>query len=278
MIRKLTSEQVENIKRLYPDHSTDELAEMFGITKGYVYALAHSGGVQKNREFFSRTLSNSRRKITDADLEQISRLYPYTPSRDIAIRFGVSVSTINGLSNKHGWKKDPIFKLETARSLGHSLQDVGKQHRFVKGHSPANKGKSIDEFMGPEQEARFRANSFRKGHMPKNHLPVGAEVVMAKDGYVKVKVGEPNRWELKHRLVWIQHHGPIPGGFNIQFRNGDKQDCSIGNLYIISKRQQMKEQNSMYARFPKEIQDNIRSIGYLTRIINKTKKQENDKE
>lgn len=90
-----------------------------------------------------------------------------------------------------------------------------------------------------------------------------------------MKTAEPNVFELKHRLVWIEHNGEIPPGYNIQFKDGNKQNICIDNLYMISRSEQMKTQNSMYARYPEDVQYLIKLKGALSRQINKaTKKNE----
>lgn len=75
---------------------------------------------------------------------------------------------------------------------------------------------------------------FKKGQMPHNHLEVGAQVFTF-DGYIKVKIAEPNYWEFLHKLVWQEANGPIPPEHNIIFLDGNKQNCSLENLYCIPK-------------------------------------------
>lgn len=43
-----------------------------------------------------------------------------------------------------------------------------------------------------------------------------------------------NRAVLVHRLVWEQHHGPIPVGMVIHHINGDNQDNRIENLQLAT--------------------------------------------
>lgn len=213
------------------------------------------------------------KKLNDDQIKEILELYPNTRAQDIADRFGVKVSTIFNHVYAHGVKKDPQWVRQNARDNFHA-DHPARKYWIKKGHTPSNKGKKIEEFMQPEQARKFTGNSYKKGHIPHNHVEIGTEVVMRKDGYVKVKIGEPNVWELKHRLVWLKHHGSIPAGSNIQFKNGNREDCSIDNLYLISRREQMKTQNSMYARYPEEVIQNIRALGYLTRTINKSKQHD----
>lgn len=58
--------------------------------------------------------------------------------------------------------------------------------------------------------------SFKKGNRPGNTARVGDET-LTDDGYIRVKVAEPNRWELKHRLVWEKYRGEIPENGVIRF-------------------------------------------------------------
>lgn len=111
---------------------------------------------------------------------------------------------------------------------------------FKKGHVPANKGKKF-----PGQGNR---TSFKKGHMPHNHVPVGTEVVNA-DGYLQVKIAEPKKWKLKHRLVWEQAHGSIPKTHYIAFLDGDKMNCNLDNLAMLSKAANVRRnQNHLVSR------------------------------
>lgn len=112
---------------------------------------------------------------------------------------------------------------------------------------------------------------FQKGQACWNHKEVGSERVNV-DGYLEVKVAEPNKWQLKHRIVWEKANGTIPKGHNVQFKNGNKQDLRIENLYLISKAEQMAKENSYYAGYPKELQEVIHLKGVVNRIIHKQQK------
>ena len=54
-----------------------------------------------------------------------------------------------------------------------------------------------------------------------------------------------------------------------------QQKVSIENLYMISRSEQLKKENSLYARYPEDVQYLIKLKGALNRQINKaTKKNE----
>lgn len=104
--------------------------------------------------------------------------------------------------------------------------NTGRTGRFEKGMEPWNKGKHTGH-SSP-------ATEFKPGHMPHNHKTVGTEIIDVY-GYIKVKVAEPKTWEFKHRLVWEEHHGKIPEGYIVVFRDGDKTNVDINNLALISR-------------------------------------------
>ncbi len=127
--------------------------------------------------------------------------------------------------------------------------------------------------MSREVYKKVQHTFFRKGHVPANHKPVGYERIN-RDRYVEVKVAEPNKFRQKHRVVWEKYFGPIPAGYNVQFRDKNRQNLNPDNLYLINRSEQLKKENSMYARYPKELQRIIKVKGALQRQINKFKKDE----
>ena len=108
---------------------------------------------------------------------------------------------------------------------------AGRNGQFQKGSAPWNKGMRVG--------STSPATEFKTGHMLHNHKPVGTEIVDSY-GYIKVKVAEPKTWRFKHHLVWEQHHGKIPKGHIIVFRDGNKQNLDINNLALISKALNLK--------------------------------------
>ena len=115
---------------------------------------------------------------------------------------------------------------------------------------------------------------FKQGSIPHNKKPIGTEVING-DGYIMVKVANPDKWQLKHRIVWEKVHGEIPEGYNIQFKNRNRLDCRLENLYLISKAEQMAKENSFLAKYPKDIQEIIHLKGVVNRAIHKAEKNGN---
>lgn len=202
---------------------------------------------------------------TQEQVEILRRMYPDHFAREIAVIIGRSVSSVYEKALKLGIKCSPE-KIRRSGLLSATNPNTIAA-RFPKGHIPANKGKKISA----ETYAKCQPTMFKKGNRPHNHRPVGSERVNA-DGYLEVKVAEPGKWRCKHRIIWEQHNGEIPKGFNVQFKNHNPLDCRIENLYLISKAEQMRTENSYIARYPKELQDVIRLKGAINRQIRKREK------
>lgn len=116
---------------------------------------------------------------------------------------------------------------------------------FRKGREPGNKGKRLEEYINdPERVEDIREKiaktQFKPGHHPKNKLPVGT-IVKNTDGYLLRKKSmqgtQWERWEMLHRAIWEEQNGPIPKGMMLTFLDGDRTNCSIENLELITQRE-----------------------------------------
>ena len=207
---------------------------------------------------------------TDAELNVLREKYPIPEltAKEIGELIGRSARQVYQAAERLGIKKPEIYRSIAGKKGTQS--EAAKAHRFTKGQVPQNKGKK----MSTEIYAKVAPTMFKKGNTPVNHREVGSERVNV-DGYVEIKVAEPNKWKLKHRVLWEQVNGEIPSGMNIQFKNGNSQDVRIENLYLISRACQMKNENSLMSRYPKEVADVIRLRGSLKRQITMYNKKNN---
>lgn len=106
----------------------------------------------------------------------------------------------------------------------------GLDGRFYKGQPSHNKGKK----MPPEVYEKVKHTMFKKGCKPPTHVEVGTEILLD-DGYVKIKVAEPNVWKQKQRFVWENAYGPVPDNMMLMFLDGDRTNCELSNLKLIRK-------------------------------------------
>lgn len=116
-----------------------------------------------------------------------------------------------------------------------ALSSLKKKHKitsglnlkFEKGQAPWNKGMKGLQIGGVETQ-------FKKGNRPVNTVEVGTEG-MREDGYLYVKIAEPNVWKPKHHIVYEAANGPIPEGGIILFGDKDRLNFDIDNLILISR-------------------------------------------
>lgn len=157
------------------------------------------------------------RRYTDEMKKFILENYKGITSKELADRFNEEFGTDATSSQMKTYK------------TRHKLKN-GIGGCFPAGHVPHNKGKK----MPPEVYEKVKHTMFSKGHMPTQHRPVGSERVTV-DGYIEIKVEEPNRWRLKHNVVWEAHHGKIPKGSIVVFLDGDRMNVAIENLKMLKR-------------------------------------------
>lgn len=250
----------ENLLReLYPIEATADLHFYFPEkTIDAIKTKAIKMGLSKVKVFF---------KFRKEQIVKLIETYADTRSEDIAKEFGCDVNTIYKKANQLGLKKSDEFVAENARK-NFTEDHAARRFNFKKGHTPFTQGKKQTEYLSPEALERTVATRFKPGQKGWNYKPLGYERIN-KDGYIEVKVEEPRKFTQKHRLIWEQHFGKIPKGHNVQFRDGNRQNVDIENLYLISRSEQLRTENSLIVRYPKELQLAIYAKGALNKQLNK---------
>lgn len=147
----------------------------------------------------------------------------------------------------------------------------GLTGKFRKGQTAHNKGKK----MPKEVYEKVKHTMFAKGNVAPNHRPVGSERI-SKDGYIEVKVAEPNKWRLKQRVVYEEAKGKIPEGCTIIFLDGNKRNFDIDNLRCIT-RSELLYLNCNGLNNSNEITETGILMARLDRTKNKKKQELKDK-
>lgn len=121
---------------------------------------------------------------------------------------------------------------KTVRSIGCQLSRKniktgmqGHNTRLKKGNTPWNKG--MEGLIIPGSEKGW----FKKGHTDKRS-PIGSERMI--EGWKEIKIADPDVWVKKHRYVWEQAHGEIPHRHVITFKDGNRENCDLSNLFMVS--------------------------------------------
>lgn len=138
--------------------------------------------------------------------------------------------------------------------------------QFIKGHTPYNKGKKWDEIYTKEEQEIRKQTCFKKGQTPHNKKQIGDEFT-AKNGYVYIKIEEPNKWVQKQRYIWEKYHGEIPKGYSIIFLDQNKTNFNINNLMMVRSKDKLVAKNKKLFSNDKEL---TKTGIYVAQLINKT--------
>lgn len=194
-------------------------------------------------------LRNQQAWTADED-KRLAELYGNTTARQIGEQLNRSRSAIKNRVN--------ILGLTKSSNTG----------GFKKGNSPWNKGTSYVA-GGRSAETRFKPGT-RQGKAADLYRPIGTERI-SKDGYLERKINDDmpfqKRWRAVHILNWEAANGPLPKGYALRFKDGDKTNVGIDNLELISRADLMRK-NTIH-QYPKEIAQLVQLRGAITRQINK---------
>lgn len=113
----------------------------------------------------------------------------------------------------------------------YKMEFVKEYNYFKKGSIPWNKGEKLIGFKP--------TNGFKKGHKPSSYKNVGSEIIN-KDGFVQIKVSDPDIWKLKHHIIYENFYKvKIKPGEKLIFIDGDKRNFDITNLMLLSNSEQI---------------------------------------
>jgi hypothetical protein len=200
-------------------------------------------------------------KWSETEITLLREMYPHYSLDYISNELDRSIGSVHNKAKDLRLKKSPQYKEWLKYTSAYNLNTYGEPYRFKKGQPAHNKGKKMSESTKKKIEHTF----FKKGSKPYHAVENGHEHVN-KEGYVVVRIA-PSKTRLKHHIIWEQHHGTIPSGKIITFRDGNKKNFDIHNLEMIT-RQEGMNRNTIH-NYPRPIKDSLYAIASLTRTINK---------
>lgn len=189
------------------------------------------------------TLSNIKKAVgyggqkqwADDEIEFIKNNYADMCNDVLKLKFNCSEKSLYGVAHKLGIKKSKEYMSLT---FGAALAKAGEKTRYAKGNVSANKGKKITEYCSIDAIKKIQKSQFKKGNVPYNIKPIGYERV-SRDGYVEIKIGNfessTDNYNLKHRVIWEQHFGPILNNEIIEFLDNNKFNIQISNLRKVTR-------------------------------------------
>lgn len=167
---------------------------------------------------------NKRKRWTQAEDDYLRKIYPDRSNEEVAMWLHRSKRAVMAHAYILGVHKSPEFAEKQFR-----------KGQFRKGQTPHNKGKSRKYWASPEAEELMEKGQFKPGECRDDNprkRQIGHEKVYA-DGYVWI-ITEHGRKQ-KHRVVWERANGPVPPNHCIKFKDGDRTNCSLDNLYLVTR-------------------------------------------
>lgn len=177
--------------------------------------------------------TKKRKRWTQAEDDYLRKIYPEMSNEEVAMWLHRSKRAVMAHAYILGVHKSPEFAEKQFR-----------KGQFRKGQTPHNKGKSRKYWASDESQQRMAKGQFKPGQVRddnpngRKNKPIGHEKVYA-DGYVWI-ITEHGRKQ-KHRVVWEQAHGPIPPDYCVKFKDGNRTNCSLDNLYLVSRADHARE-------------------------------------
>lgn len=160
------------------------------------------------------------------------------------------------------------------RQIAHKAKKMGvkKSHAYCEKYGRAQDGRITGMVAPMNKGKKFYAGGrsiqtqFKPGSVPINRRPVGSTRI-TRDGYIEIKTEEGmGKFSLLHREIWKQRHGSYPpAGTALLFKDGNKQNCTISNLEMVT-RAELMNKNSVH-RFPEELKQVIALKVVLRRKI-----------
>lgn len=263
MKQSLTTQQRAYICNNYLAYTDQAMAAHLGVSKNVVINARKAAGlfipkeVTKARRVASLTGRSTSTEQEDAYIQQH---YLTMPVKVLAADIGRSFTFVSTRLRQLGLQIPTEIK--AARKASSQIK---------KGAVPPNKGRKQKEYMSQEAIERSALTRFKPGLKIYNEKYDGA-IVCRKDKsgkfYYYIRIAKAH-WELLHRHLWMQANGPIPSDMIIAFKDGNTQNCSIDNLEIISRTENMLRNSKHH--YPREI------IPTLT-LLNKIKQTINEKQ
>jgi len=250
---KYSSDQLNFLEQSYKDLRLPELTEAFNKKYGLNKSKSAISGTLKNHGFKCGRLGGCSKGesilFTDEQIEFLKNNC-----------IGISKVKLTTLLNEYF---DTAFSVDQVRNFSKRRGFLsGLTGYFDSGHKPWNK----------DTKGLVKPNSgnFTKGHIPKNIKPIGHERICSKDGYILIKIKETNpytgaatRYKAKHIVNWEMENGPVPEGMNVTFIDGDKLNCDISNLELLTKGESLRRNQLNFSKVPDELKPIVTAIAKL---------------
>ena len=258
----LTPANIEYIKLHRLTMSGTNMAKHFGVSKGVVNRYMRVNGLAVSKNLHHSFIAAGQKGKTTSDEatdEILTELY-----------LTVAVKTIS-----RQIERSSTFVSRRLKQLGlvipiELIEERKKNGRFQKGNISFNTGRKQSEYMSPEGILKGMAFRFKKGQVALNAKTDGEfSNRIDRNGYTYryIRISAA-KWELYHRIVWQQANGAIPSDSLVIFKDGNRLNCSLENLELITKRENIIRNRASFLILPTELQTTKRLLTKIKKLTN----------
>lgn len=223
------------------------------------------------------------RHWTTREIALLRALYPDLKAETVAREIGRPIKSVHAKAHQLGIGKSDEFKasFRSGRIQASHTDPRMIATRFKPGLVPWNKGTNY------VAGGRSALTQFKPGGRPHTWVPVGSYRINLSKGLPRLeqKMSEtpgPNhlRWVPVARLVWERHHGPVPAGHFVVFRETRLattvlEDITVDKLECIT-RAQNAQRNHPRNKSP-ELARLVQLKGAITRQVNRIHREAQEK-
>jgi hypothetical protein len=159
--------------------------------------------------------------------------------KNFCMRKGIK-NDLTGWSKRHCWSKEELSFLENLDG------EKSTKELTVLLNSTFNLSLTRKQVRNACKKYRIKTRQIRC--TDNSEVPLNTERIRRSWRYIFVKVAmagpHEKRWQEKHRWIWEQANGKIPKGMLIIFLDNNPFNCTLKNLAIIS-----RAENIMMSRF-----------------------------
>ena len=221
------------------------------------------------------------RHWTPAQIAQLRALYPDMKAATVAQEIGRTEKSVHAKARQLGIGKSEAFKKSWASGRIQAANTDPRMvaTRFKPGLTPWNKGKPGATGL----HDNCRKTQFKPGQKPNTWVPVGSYRINSNKRIHRLerKMNDnpgPNhvRWIPVTRLVWEQHHGPVPDKHIVVFADSKQattvlEEITIDKLICISRAENARRNSA--AAHSTEYGKLAQLKGAITRQVNRIIKE-----
>lgn len=149
-----------------------------------------------------------------------------------------------------------------------NLASLCKRNGWLTGRTGQYEKGDIPWCAGKKGLLKANKTSFKKGDKAHNHKPVGSQRVNV-DGYIEIKISEPNVWDLGSRVAYRKHFGEIPKGAVISHKDGDRLNIQPDNLISYSMAENLFINQNKLQHVPSELKGTVKNLATLNVAMHK---------